>query len=132
MAYEQALRRAIIKVELDMRYESNDRFMINTHGFRALELPKSQDMILILQRRCRTKGYLLQYDRIDDVEKLEIYQKYEMDLLIDKDVISIAEIQKLKKENNDLHDMNAEDQRKAIFDIIKNLPKEKIEKLVNL
>jgi len=89
MAVEQALRRAIRKAGLDMRYESNNRFMINTHGFRAYGITKiSRHDPNFAKKLAGQKGYLLQYDRIDDEEKMEIYQKYEMDLLIDKDVIN--------------------------------------------
>ncbi len=132
MGVEQALRRAINKVGLDMRYESNNRFMINTHGFRAYGITKlSRHDPNFAKKIAGQKGYLLQYDRIDDAEKLEVYQKYEMDLLIDKDVINNAEIKKLKEENYDMRQMTVEQQRKAVFDIIKNLPKEQVLKLVN-
>ena len=129
---QQQLRRALIKSNLDMKYESTGRFMINTHGFRAYGITKlSRHDPNFAKKIAGQKGYLLQYDRIDDKEKLELYEKFEQDLLIDKDVIDKAEIKKLKDENQDLRAMTKEEQRKAIFDIIKNLPKEEILKLTN-
>ena len=99
---EQQLRRALVKSNLDMRYESTGRFMINTHSFRAYGITKiSRHDENFAKKIAGQKGYLLQYDRIDDVEKLELYQKYEQDLLIDKDVIQKAEIVKLTQEKID-------------------------------
>ncbi|MGY5147591.1 MAG: tyrosine-type recombinase/integrase [Candidatus Nitrosopumilus sp. bin_7KS] len=130
MGVGQALRRAIVKVGLDMRYESTGRFMINTHGFRAYGITKlSRHDPNFAKKIAGQKGYLLQYDRIDDEEKLETYQKYESDLLIDKDEINKSEINTLREENCDLRKMTAEQQRKAVLDIVKNLPKEEILKL---
>lgn len=98
---EQQLRRALVKSHLDMRYESTGRFMINTHSFRAYGITKiSRHDENFAKKIAGQKGYLLQYDRIDDEEKLELYQKYEQDLLIDKDVIQKAEIENLKTEKD--------------------------------
>ena len=89
----QTLRRILIKVGLDMKYESTGRFMINTHCFRAYSLTKiSRHDPNFAKKIAGQKGYLLQYDRMTDKEKLELYQKFEIDLVIDN-------TEKLKAEN---------------------------------
>jgi len=91
---EQKLRRAIVKVGLDMRYESTNRYYINTHSFRAYGITKiSRHDPNFAKKIAGQKGYLDQYDRIADKEKLELYQKYEIDLIVDNSI-------KLKAEQN--------------------------------
>jgi len=99
---EQILRRVIKKVGLDMRYESTKRFMINTHSFRAYGITKlSRHDPNFAKKLAGQKGYLLQYDRMTDEEKLEIYQKYEIDLVIDPAKRQELKIKSLEKENDD-------------------------------
>jgi len=131
MAVEQVLRRAIIKTGLDMRYESNNRFMINTHGFRAYGITKiSRHDPNFAKKIAGQKGYLLQYDRIDEEEKLEIYQKYEIDLLIDKDVTNKAEIKKLKEENMEMKQMGREQARSLFLEFLNTMSTDEILKIV--
>ncbi len=128
---EQQLRRALVRSNLDMRYESTGRFMINTHSFRAYGITKiSRHDENFAKKIAGQKGYLLQYDRIDDQEKLELYQKYEQDLLIDKDVIDKSEIKQLKEENEDLRKMTSENQKKVLIEILKKLPKDEVRKVL--
>jgi len=90
---EQMLKRNLVKVGLDKRYESNNRFYINTHSFRAYGITKlSRHDPNFAKRIAGQKGYLLQYDRMDDTEKLELYEKFEIDLIVDN-------TEKLKIEN---------------------------------
>ena len=89
---EQTLRRVLDKTGLDMKYEGNKRYMINTHSFRAYGITKlSRHDPNFAKKIAGQKGYLLQYDRMTDEEKLELYQKFEIDLIIDNSL-------KLKKE----------------------------------
>jgi len=100
IAVEQVLRRAIHRVGLDQRYESTGRFLINTHSLRAYGITKlSRHDENFAKKISGQKGYLLQYDRISDEEKLELYQKYEIDLLIDHNAIQKATIAKLQLVN---------------------------------
>lgn len=99
---EQILRRTLVKVGLDMRMESTNRFMINTHSFRAYGITKiSRHDPNLAKRIAGQKGYLDQYDRLSDDEKLSLYQKYEIDLIID-------DTEKLKLENKKLEDEKTE------------------------
>jgi len=60
-------------------------------------------MILILPKKLAgQKGYLLQYDRMNDEEKLEKYLEIEPELLIFDESKKNAEIEKLKKEKSEL------------------------------
>ena len=81
---EQILTRVLEKIGLNERYESNGRYKINTHSFRAFG-------ITVLSRHdpnfakiiAGQKGYLIrEYDRLTDQEKLSKYLECENDLLI--------------------------------------------------
>ena len=100
---EQILSRILEKIGLNERYESNNRYKINTHSFRAFGIGKlSRHDPNFSKKLAGQKGYLLQYDRMDDEEKLKIYQKYEDDLIIDDTEKQKAEIIKLEKEKTEL------------------------------
>lgn len=96
---EQILARILEKTGLNERYESNRRYKINTHSFRAFGITKlSRHDPNFSKKIAGQKGYLLQYDRMDDKEKLELYQKFEYDLIIDTTEKQKAEIDRLKEE----------------------------------
>lgn len=78
------LRRILDKLGLNMRYETNNRYKINTHSFRAYGITKiSRHDPNFAKMLAGQKGYLImEYDRMTDKEKLELYIKYENDLLI--------------------------------------------------
>jgi len=116
---EQILSRVLEKVGLDERYESNNRYKINTHSFRAYGITKlSRHDPNFAKKIAGQKGYLLQYDRMEDDEKLELYQKYETDLIIDN-------TEKLKRENQAKAEKITELQKKetAIQELKKRLDK---------
>jgi len=92
---EQILARILEKTGLNERYESNNRYKINTHSFRAFGITKiSRHDPNFSKKLSGQKGYLLQYDRMTPEEKLELYQKLEIDLVID-------DTEKLKLENQE-------------------------------
>ena len=96
---EQKLRRAIVRVGLDMRYESTNRYYINTHSFRAYGITKlSRHDPNFAKKIAGQKGYLLQYDRMSDEDKLEVYQKFEDELIIDDSLKQKEKITKLEVE----------------------------------
>ena len=121
---EQILRRTLVKVGLDMKYESTKRFMINTHSFRAYGITKlSRHDPNFAKKISGQKGYLLQYDRITDEEKLELYQKFEDDLIIDETTKLKAENQKLESEKSELQSKQIviDDLTKRLADVEKIL-----------
>lgn len=104
---EQILRRTLVKLGLDMKYESTNRFLINTHSFRAYGITKlSRHDPNFAKRIAGQKGYLDQYDRLDDDEKLALYQKYEIDLTIDDSAITKAELEQTQNEKSELERKN--------------------------
>jgi len=117
---EQMLKRNLIKVGLNMRYESNNRFYINTHSFRAYGITKlSRHDPNFAKKIAGQKGYMLQYDRMDDTEKLELYEKFEIDLIIDN-------TEKLKLENQRKADQitELEESKTTIEELKKRLDKQ--------
>jgi len=109
---EQILRRILDKSGLDMRYETNNRYMINTHSFRAFGVTKlSRHDPNFAKKIAGQKGYLLQYDRMDDEEKLELYEKFEIHLIIDNSEKQKLKIKTLEDENNKLEKLNRENQK---------------------
>jgi hypothetical protein len=105
----QILRRVLIKTGLDMKYETNGTFMINTHSFRAYGITKlSRHDPNFAKKIAGQKGYLDQYDRLNDKEKLALYQKYEIDLIIDDTAKLKAENEKLETEKSELEESKKE------------------------
>jgi len=100
---EQILARVLEKVGLNERYEHNKRYKINTHSFRAFGITALSRLDPNFAKKIAgQKGYLLQYDRMDDNEKLELYQKFEYDLIIDNTEKQKEAIKKLESDNNKL------------------------------
>ena len=119
---EQILSRVLEKVGLDERYESNGRYKINTHSFRAYGITKlSRHDANFAKKIAGQKGYLLQYDRITDDEKLELYQKFEIDLIIDNTEKLKIENQKKAEQITELEVKNSEieELRKQVSDLCK-------------
>lgn len=137
---EQIMRRTLEKTGLNMRYESNNRYMINTHSFRAYGITKvSRHDSNFAKKLAGQKGYLDEYDRMSDDEKLELYQKIEGDLTIDetsKQKIRINELESEKESwkkewKKELEDKQKEFMQKLKTEIIDELnnPNQKISSL---
>jgi len=98
------------KAGLGEIYESNKRMKITLHTFRAYFFTKAA--------RCHDEnyahkmtghgGYLMQYDRLTDEEKLEMYIELEPDLLIYDQTKNEEKIRKLKEANTKLSDQAEE------------------------
>ena len=95
------LHRYLSKCGLDMKYDSG-QYKINTHSFRAFFITKvSRHDPNFAKKLAGQKGYLLQYDRMTDEEKLEKYLELEPALLVFDESKKNAELEKLKKENKE-------------------------------
>ena len=93
------IRGILKKTGLDFKYEDTERNMINTHSFRAYFITKmSRHDENLAKLFAGEKGYLLQYDRLSDDEKLEKYLEAESDLSIFDLTKKDNEIKKLKKQ----------------------------------
>ncbi|MHA7733945.1 tyrosine-type recombinase/integrase [Nitrosopumilus sp. S6] len=110
-ATKQVLRLAVKKTGLTQVYDSTGRYLINTHSFRAYGITKlSRHDPNFAKKIAGQKGYLLQYDRMSDEEKLELYEKFESDLIIDNSEKQKAEIKKLEDEKLELKKAKTENE----------------------
>ncbi|MDH5463455.1 MAG: tyrosine-type recombinase/integrase [Nitrosopumilus sp.] len=99
---KQVLRNAVRKTGLTKKYESTGRLMISTHSFRAYGITKlSRFDSNFTKKISGQKGYLLQYDRMSDEEKLDLYEKFETELTVDTAERLRAENEKLEKEKSE-------------------------------
>jgi len=128
---EQILARILEKIGLNERYESNKRYKINTHSFRAFGITKfSRHDPNFAKKLAGQKGYLLQYDRMEDKEKLELYQKFEMDLIINDTEKQKHKIEALEKENNELEKLKMENMGFKNSDMMREMIKQEMGKLL--
>ena len=130
--YENAIRRYCKKVGLYDIYESNRRNKITSHSFRAFGITKiSRHDENYAKMLAGQKGYLLQYDRLSDEEKLNLYIKFEEDLAIDNSAKKQAELDKVYKEKSKLEEEkmkygNLEKDFESLKDNMENIISEKI------
>ena len=100
------------------KYETNGRNVITTHSFRAFFITKvSRKDPNLAKYFAGQKGYLLQYDRQTDAEKLAIYIKLEPLLLVSDKARDQERIRKLENENPkvaELEKKNREFERMAM------------------
>lgn len=100
---EDNLRRVLEKTGLNMRHDDTKRYQINTHSFRAWFITKmSRHDENLAKLFSGEKGYLLQYDRLSDEEKLDEYKKAEPRLIIDDSAKQQYDLQQLKIRNAEL------------------------------
>ena len=124
------MRRTLEKTGLNMRYDSNNRYMINTHSFRAYGITKiSRHDPNFAKKLAGQKGYLDEYDRMNGDEKLALYQKIESDLIIDNTEKQKAEIKKLESEKNQLLELQEENSMLKDKDAFRKMMKDELEKL---
>ena len=87
------LARTLARAGLDQKYETNGRNMISTHSFRAFFITRvSRHDPNLAKYFAGQKGYLMQYDRLSDEEKLEYYIKFEPSLLVCEQTDSMGDI----------------------------------------
>jgi len=79
----QIFHHACNRAGLDKKYQSNARRMITLHSFRAYFITKvSRKDPNFAKRLAGQKGYLLEYDRMNDKEKLDLYLQIEPSLFV--------------------------------------------------
>jgi len=84
----QVFHHACDRSELNEKYHSNGRRMISLHSFRAFFITKvSRKDHNFAKKLAGQKGYLLQYDRMNDEEKLDLYLQIEPSLCVYSQVI---------------------------------------------
>ena len=89
--------RLVRRLGLGKKYETNGRRKITTHSFRAYFITKiSRHDPNLAKMLAGQQGYLLQYDRLTDEEKLDKYMEFEQDLIIRDQTHYVREIRELK------------------------------------
>jgi len=98
------LARLVDKLELVDRYQSNNIRKITTHSFRAYFFTKAarKHGENYAHKLVGHGGYLMQYDRMTEDEKLDMYLKLEPDLVVFEQSKNELEITKLKQENQSI------------------------------
>ena len=95
----QILRRLLKKIGLDMK-NSKGNNEINTHSFRAYGITKlTRHDEAFAKKLAGQKGYLDQYDRMNDDEKLARYQEFEYELTIDQTKKQKVKIEQLEEDS---------------------------------
>jgi len=107
------------------RYDSSNRFHVSFHSFRAYFITKvSRHDHNLAKRLAGQKSYLDQYDRLDINEKLELYLKLELDLVVYDSNIKDMKIEELEQKNKDIEDLKKKlAEHEAHFERLKVLKK---------
>ena len=109
-AEEMTFKRILNNVGLVESYESSRTNKITMHSFRAYFFTKAvrKHDENYAHMMIGHGGYLMQYDRLIDEEKLEMYLELEPDLLIDDTVRKDAKIEEQQKKITELKQKEAE------------------------
>jgi len=97
------LYEAVIRLGLDMKYSSNGRHKITSHNFRAFFFTQAvrKHGENYAHKLTGHGGYLIQYDRMTDEEKLKMYIELEPELVVFDTSKQKLEIEKLKMQQNE-------------------------------
>ena len=91
------------KMGISDKYETNGRNVITTHSFRAFFITKvSRKDHNLAKFFTGQKGYMLQYDRLSDEEKLALYVEIEPSLLVSDKARDRERIRSLENKNEEL------------------------------
>ena len=105
----RTLNLCLDKIGLGMKYD-NGRYKINTHSLRAFFFTQAVRLHgeNYAHRMTGHSGYLMQYDRMNDEEKLKMYKELEPNLAVYATTKADLEIERLKllqtKENTELRE----------------------------
>ena len=106
------------RIGINDKYETNGRNVITTHTFRAYFITKvSRKDPNLAKFFAGQKGYMLQYDRLSDEEKLALYVEIEPSLLVSDKARDRERIRNLENENSkvaELERKNREFERMAM------------------
>jgi len=108
--YRRALDRIIKRVGFDAKYDTNGIHKITSHSFRAYFFTKAarKHGENYAHRMIGHGGYLMQYDRMTEDEKLKMYLELEPKLLVYDQTKNEVEIERLKRENETIEDLRIE------------------------
>jgi integrase len=128
------LARLVDKLELVDRYQSNNIRKITTHSFRAYFFTKAarKHGENYAHKLVGHGGYLMQYDRMTEDEKLDMYIELEPDLVIFDQTKNELEIRRLRDKVEEIDELKQqvqklrEAQAKSDKKILENMGKEQI------
>jgi DNA repair ATPase RecN len=106
----RSLNRLIKRLGLDEKYESNGFHKITSHILRAYFFTKAvrKHGENYAHRMTGHGGYLMQYDRMTEDEKLSMYLELEPDLVIYDQTKNQLEIKRLKQEAESIKELREE------------------------
>src|SRR3989304_3833461 len=108
--YQASFHAMLKRLGLDKKYESNGNNKITTHSFRAYFFTKAarKHGENYAHKMVGHGGYLIQYDRMTEEEKLKMYLELEPELVIFVQPKKKLEIKRLKKENQSIKELREE------------------------
>jgi len=97
--YQNQFRRLVDSIGLGLKYESGKR-QKTLHALRAYFFTKANKIhgLDYAHKMTGHKGYLNQYNRLEEAEKLEMYLKLEPELLVNEAKPDSEEIKEMRKE----------------------------------
>jgi len=101
---KRALLRLLQKLGLDEKYQSNGFSKITSHSFRAYFFTKAarKHGENYAHKVVGHGGYLMQYDRMTEDEKLQMYLELEPDLVVFDQTKNELEIERLQENENEI------------------------------
>lgn len=107
---QNALRRALERLNLTQKYTSNGFYKITSHSFRAYFFTAAarKHGENYAHKLTGHGGYLMQYDRMTDEEKLKMYLELEPDLVVFDQTRNELEISRLQEENQSVKELREE------------------------
>ena len=108
--FRTAFRRLLNRLELDERYQSNNFFKISPHSFRAYFFTKAarKHGDNYAHKMTGHGGYLMQYDRMTEDEKMNMYIELESDLVVYEQTKNKLKIEQLEEENSSISQLREE------------------------
>ena len=108
--FRLALRRILKRLGLDEKYQSSKYSKITPHTFRAYFFTKAarKHDDNYAHRMIGHGGYLMQYDRMTEEEKMNMYIELEPDLVVYDQTKNKLKIEQLKEENASISQLREE------------------------
>lgn len=108
-----SLHRILMRMGSTEKYESNRRMKITSHSFRAYFFTKSarKHGENYAHRMTGHGGYLMQYDRMTEDEKLEMYLQLEPELAVFEQTKNELEIKRLREKVEEIDELKQEVQK---------------------
>jgi len=108
--FRKALGRILTRLGLDEKYQSNNYYKISPHSFRAYFFTKAarKHDDNYAHRMIGHGGYLMQYDRMNEEEKMDMYIELEPDLVVYDQTKNKLKIEQLEEENSSISQLREE------------------------